>query len=61
MENLKMSTNMLTDRHLARLAGEVKERVATLGELVDHYAAGGRAGRSAVTLRARIRWCTGLP
>lgn len=29
-----MSTRMLTDQHLARLAGEVKDRVATLGELV---------------------------
>ena len=29
-----MSTRMLTEQHLARLAGEVKDRVATLGELV---------------------------
>lgn len=29
-----MSTSMLTDQHLMRLAGEVKDRVATLGELV---------------------------
>ena len=34
MDELKMPLNMLSEQHLARLAGAAKDRVLTLGELV---------------------------